>query len=136
MFLTLTLVTAFIGQPQTQARTSQTKAQQERAQLIAKRQNKRIARNTTYSAKRAQEAAWEAHQAREAERLFPLMVAQQQLYLENQRQWLNRQSELERNMILNRMAGAAERSSGYITPGNSPAYTPPSPSLAPHYFSR
>lgn len=124
LVLTMVLTTpAWAGDPPTQ-RALDSGARSKR--VITKRQARRAAQNTAYAAQRAREAAWEAYQAREAERLFPIRAEQQRLdaeqqrlYLENQRQWLARQTEMERNAILDRIAGAAERSSGYYTPRNS-----------------
>jgi hypothetical protein len=89
--------------------------------LIARRRAKKAAtaadRYRSARAYEAQLAAEEEAARKEYKEMLPAM-------LENQRQMLQRQTDLERNQILNRLAGAAERSAGYVYPGQSPTMGP------------
>ena len=99
-----------------------TPAQRRRAQ-----KNAAYARGAARDAADAQIARQQAIAAqRQYERMLPYM-------LEAQRLEYNRATQAERNVILGRMAGAMERSAGYVYPGQSPSVGPyPGPaSVAP-----
>ena len=91
------------------------------SKLIAKR---RARKSSAYAARldREYREAVAAERAmelakKEYKEMLPAM-------LENQRQMLQRQTDIERNQVLNRLAGAAERQAGYVYPGQSPTQGP------------
>lgn len=96
-------------------------AGREAAQLAARRRAKKSARYRARLDDEAREAAAARAQAeaeyREWKSLLPYA-------LENQRQMLQRQTDRERNAVLDRMAGAMERRAGYVYPGQSPTVGP------------
>lgn len=132
----LTLAVALTCQTPTKplpARPQATTAKTYVNPTLAKRAAKKAALSRYHAARIAEERLQASSAQAQAERLLPLQ-------LEAQRQALQRQSELERNMALQgavgamqRMANAAERRSGYITTANSPAPAPPPIQIAPHY---
>ena len=88
---------------------------------MAKKRARARARSIA-DARRAVEASRQAAADQAAyERMLPAIQAQERIALENQRQMLQRQTDIERNAVLNRLAGAAERSAGYVYPGQSPS---------------
>jgi hypothetical protein len=92
-----------------------------KAKLIAKRKAKKSAAYAGRLDREAREAEEEAAAIKEAKAEFERTLPAR---LENQRQLLQRQTDMERNMVLNRMAGAMERSAGYVYPGQSPTQGP------------
>ena len=91
------------------------------AKLIAKRRGKKSAAYAARLDREAREAQEEAAALAEAKKEYKEMLP---AMLENQRQMLQRQTDMERNQVLNRMAGAMERSAGYVYPGQSPRVGP------------
>ena len=96
-------------------------AADERARLIAKR---RARKAKAYAARVDREAKADAAEARaikeakaEFERTLPAR-------LELNRQLLQRQTDVERNALMNRAVGAMERRAGYVYPGQSPMRGP------------
>ena len=89
--------------------------------LIAKRRGKKSAAYAARLDREEREAQEEAAALAAAKKEYKEMLP---AMLENQRQMLQRQTDLERNQVLNRMAGAMERQSGYVYPGQSPRVGP------------
>lgn len=89
----------------------------ERARLIAKRRARKGAAYAARTAREAKEDADEAKAIKEAKAEFERTLPAR---LEAQRQMLKRQTDLERNMIMNRAVSAMEKAAGYSYPGQSP----------------
>ena len=85
--------------------------------MVAKRRAKKSARYAATLDREYREAVAAEKAAEQAKKEYKEMLP---YMLENQRQMLQRQSDRERNAALNRLAGAAERSTGYATTGPPP----------------
>jgi hypothetical protein len=96
-------------------------AESDRGRLIARRRAKKSAAYAGRLDREYREAVAAEKAAETAKREYKEMLP---AMLENQRQMLQRQTDLERNQVLNRLAGAAERSAGYVYPGQSPTMGP------------
>jgi hypothetical protein len=86
----------------------------ERAKLIARRKAKRAA---TAAREAHEQARAEAQAKQDAREMMPYL-------LEARRQDLQRQADIERNVLRNRAVGALERWAGYSYPGQSPTQGP------------
>lgn len=96
-------------------------AAEERARLIAKRRSRKAKAYAARVDREARADAAEARAVKEAKAEFERTLPAR---LELNRQMLQRQTDLERNVLLNRAVGAMERRAGYVYPGQSPMRGP------------